>query len=48
MASSLQGALVAPRASAIGRYRLLDKYFYFAMSLLIAAIVVAGFSRTVN
>jgi hypothetical protein len=31
-----------------GRYRLLDKYFYFAMSLLIAAIVVAGFSRTVN
>jgi len=48
MASSLQGALVAPRVSAAGRYRLLDKYFYFAMSLLIAAIVVAGFSRTVN
>lgn len=33
---------------AAGRYRLLEKYFYFAMSLLIAAIVVAGFSRTVN
>jgi hypothetical protein len=33
---------------AAGRYRLLDKYFYFAMSLLIAAIVVAGFSQTVN
>ena len=48
MASSLQGALVAPRVSAASRYRLLDKYFYFAMSLLIAAIVVAGFSRTVN
>jgi hypothetical protein len=48
MASSLQGALVVPRVSAAGRYRLLDKYFYFAMSLLIAAIVVAGFSRTVN
>ena len=48
MASSLQGALVAPRVSAAGRYRLLDKYFYFAMSLLIAAIAVAGFSRTVN
>ncbi len=48
MASSLQGALVAPRVSAAGRYRLLDKYFYFTMSLLIAAIVVAGFSRTVN
>jgi|ERR1700751_1512937 FtsH-binding integral membrane protein len=48
MASSLQGALAAPRVSAVGRYRMLDKYFYFAMSLLIAAIVVAGFSRTVN
>jgi hypothetical protein len=46
--ASLQGALVVPRAPAAGRYRLLDKYFYFAMSLLIAAIVVAGFSRTVN
>jgi hypothetical protein len=48
MASSLQGAHVVPRVSAPGRYRLLDKYFYFAMSLLFAAIVVAGFSRTVN
>ena len=48
MASSLQGALVVPRAPAAGRYRLLDKYFYFAMSLLFAAIVIAGFSRTVN
>jgi len=48
MASSLQGALVVPRVPAASRYRLLDNYFYFAMSLLIAAIVVAGFSRTVN
>jgi FtsH-binding integral membrane protein len=48
MASSLQGVRVVPRAPAVGRYRLLDKYFYFAMSLLFAAIVVAGFSRTVN
>jgi hypothetical protein len=48
MASSLQGVLVVPRVPAAGRYRLLDKYFYFAMSLLMAAIVVAGFSRTVN
>jgi hypothetical protein len=34
-----------------GRLRrggLLDKYFYFGMSLLIAAIVVYGFSHTVN
>jgi hypothetical protein len=28
--------------------RLLDQYFYFAMSVLIAAVVVAGFSRTVD
>jgi hypothetical protein len=48
MASSLQGALVVPSAPAAARYRLLDKYFYFAMSLLIAAIAVTGFSRTVN
>lgn len=30
------------------RNRWLTDYFYFAMSLLIAAIVVVGFSRTVN
>jgi hypothetical protein len=28
--------------------RWLERYFYFAMSLLIAVIVVTGFSRTVN
>jgi hypothetical protein len=28
--------------------RLVNKYFYFAMSLLIAAVVVSGFSRTVD
>ena len=27
---------------------LLDRYFYFSMSLLVAAIVVWGFSHTVN
>ncbi len=31
-----------------GRNGLLPRYFYFAMSLLLAAIVVAGFKRTVN
>jgi hypothetical protein len=30
------------------RTGLLDKYFYFFMSLLIAVVVVCGFSRTVN
>ena len=31
-----------------GRNGILDRYFYFSMSLLVAAIVVAGFRRTVN
>jgi hypothetical protein len=31
-----------------GRNGILCRYFYFAMSLLLAAIVVAGFKRTVN
>jgi hypothetical protein len=30
------------------RNGLLSRYFYFAMSLLVAAIVVSGFSQTVN
>ncbi|HEX4068368.1 MAG TPA: hypothetical protein VHZ09_20275 [Acidobacteriaceae bacterium] len=30
------------------RFVLLDKYFYFSMSLLIAAVVIYGFSHTVN
>jgi hypothetical protein len=48
MASGTQG-LSAPAFPAItGRNGLIDKYFYFAMSLLIAGLVVAGFSRTVD
>ena len=31
-----------------GRNGILNRYFYFAMSLLLAAIVVIGFKRTVN
>jgi FtsH-binding integral membrane protein len=31
-----------------GRNGILHRYFYFSMSLLFAAIVVAGFKRTVN
>ena len=47
MASVSQGAFPRP-LSISGRGGLIDRYFYFAMSLLIAAIVVAGFSRTVD
>jgi len=31
-----------------GRNGIVQRYFYFAMSLLLAAIVVSGFKRTVN
>jgi len=31
-----------------GRNGLINRYFYFSMSLLLAAIVIAGFKRTVN
>lgn len=44
-------AVVRGRTGAIavtGRNGILDRYFYFSMSLLVAAIVVAGFQRTVN
>jgi hypothetical protein len=48
MATRTQG-LTAPAFPAFtGRNGLIDKYFYFAMSLLIAGLVIAGFSRTVD
>ncbi|MGB6974170.1 MAG: hypothetical protein WBD67_05760 [Terracidiphilus sp.] len=48
MASGTQG-LTAPSIPAFtGRNGLVDKYFYFVMSLLIAGLVIAGFSRTVD
>src|SRR5208283_480475 len=31
-----------------GRNGIVHRYFYFAMSLLLAAIVISGFKRTVN
>jgi hypothetical protein len=48
MASFSQSAVAHSVGSVTGPKRLVNKYFYFAMSLLIAAIVVSGFSRTVN
>jgi len=43
-----QNTISRPLSPAIGFRRFLDKYFYFAMSLLMAAVVVAGFGRTVG
>ena len=46
---SLPQNVVAARPSVFaGRNGLVDRYFYFCMALLIAAIVAIGFSRTVN
>jgi hypothetical protein len=48
MASSAQSAITGVQLKIAGRNGLVDRYFYFAMSLLFAAIVVWGFSQTVN
>lgn len=47
--ASVSQSVAAGRPGAItGRNGLLDRYFYFAMSLVFAAIVVTGFSKTVD
>lgn len=48
MASASQTAVARPTSSFAGRKGLVDRYFYFAMSLAAAAIVVWGFSHTVD
>jgi hypothetical protein len=48
MASLSQSVPVRAPRLVTNRDGLLENYFYFAMSLLIAVIVVIGFSRTVN
>lgn len=48
MASLSQTAAARPVAVFSGRNSLLDRYFYFAMSLLMAGVVVFGFSHTIN
>jgi hypothetical protein len=51
MASTSQSVTVRPvsRVSRIlGRGGLVDRYFYFFLSLVVAGVVVAGFSQTVD
>src|SRR5580693_1357699 len=48
MATVSQRASVNSGVRFTGRNGLVDKYFYFAMGLLAAAIVVWGFSHTVD
>ena len=48
MVSLPQNVVVARPSVFTGRNGLVDRYFYFCMAVLIAAIVAIGFSRTVN
>jgi hypothetical protein len=48
MASTSQAVVARPSRSITGRNGLVDKYFYFAMSLVAVALVIWGFGRTVN
>ncbi len=48
MASVSQSAVAGSKVQLVGRCGLVDKYFYFTMGLLAAAIVVWGFSHTVD
>lgn len=43
-----QSAAARPPKTKSTSFLLLDKYFYFGMSLLVAAVVVYGFSHTVD
>ena len=48
MASAAHSAIARANLPIAGRNGLVDKYFYFAMSLLFATIVVVGFKQTVD
>src|SRR5579864_1439289 len=48
MASTSQAVVARPSRSITGRNGFVDKYFYFAMSLLAVALVISGFGQTVN
>ncbi len=48
MASASQSVVVRPVSRILGRDGLVDRYFYFFLSLVVAGVVVAGFSQTVD
>ena len=48
MASASQSVVARPVSRIIGRGGLVDRYFYFFLSLVVAGVVVAGFSQTVD
>lgn len=48
MASVSQQVVARPMPGLLGRNGLVDRYFYFLLSLIVAVVVVAGFSKTVG
>jgi hypothetical protein len=48
MASASRSVVVRPVSRTIGRGGLVDRYFYLFFSLVVAGIVVTGFSQTVD
>src|SRR5580692_8159229 len=48
MASASQSVVVRPGLRVLGRGGLVDRYFYLFLSLVVAGVVVAGFSQTVD
>jgi hypothetical protein len=48
MASVSQQAVVRPMPGILGRNGLIDRYFYLFLSLVVAVVVVAGFSKTID
>ena len=48
MASVSQAVAARPSRAITGRNGIIDKYFYFAMSLLVVALIIAGFGHTAN
>ena len=48
MATVSQRAIARPTPGVMDRNGLIDRYFYLVLSLVVAAVVVAGFSKTVD
>ena len=48
MASVSQQLVARPAPGVLGRNGLVDRYFYFLLSLIVAVVTVAGFSKTVD
>jgi hypothetical protein len=48
MASVSQQAVVRPMPGILARNGLIDRYFYLFLSLVVAVVVVAGFSKTID